>query len=225
MSPFLILLVLVSACAPAAVDDDGSGNAGNRTDVKSGRGGDAGDNGLADVGARDRTDAGSGCGVDNRDDGSAVMGGDNGPVVVEDGLAAEDDGSVAGDDGSAVDDDASAANQADAGPGNEPDADLIMTITGNIRADLMKDFNNGVPLVVSDKLSHIVPDKHVIDSSAQILANVINNLFGNLSPLLMALPSSLLLPSLPTSTTGNFGNISTTFIYYMLICIQDLIFS
>ncbi len=173
--------------------------------------------------AGNRTGAGSALGGDVGDDES---------VVVDDGLAAGDDGSAAGDDGSAADDDGSAvrigkkmdvddgsdaraSNQLD---GNKPDADLT---TGDIRADLIQDFNNGVPLVVSAESSRIVLDKHAMDSPARILADVINNLFGDLSPLLMALPSSPLLPFL--SALDNSGNIPTTFIYYMLICMQDLI--
>lgn len=94
---------------------------------------------------------------------------------------------------------------------------------GNIKVDLIKDFTNGVLVVVSAKLFRIVLDKHTIDSSARILANVINNLFKDLSPLLMALLFSLLLLFLPAPTTGNSCNISTTFTYYILIYIQDLI--
>ncbi len=100
-----------------------------------------------------------------------------------------------------------------------------MTTTGDIRTELIKDFNNGVPVVVLFVLSCIIPDNYVIDFSAQILADVIKNLFRDLSPLLMALPSSPLFPSLPALTTNNCGNIPTTFIYYMLICIQDLVLS
>lgn len=177
------------------------------------------------MGAEDRTDAESGHKRNTRDDGSAVVGKNNGPVVVDNRLAAEDNRSAAGDDGLAIDNNGSAANQANVGPGNELDTDLIMTTIGDIRVDLIKDFNNGIPLVLSDKLSRMIPDKNIIDSSARIFADVINNLFENMSPFLIVLPSSSLLLSLPASTTGNSGNISITFIYYMLICMQDLVFS
>lgn len=94
---------------------------------------------------------------------------------------------------------------------------------GDIRVDLIKIFNNGVLLVVLAKSSCIVSDKYAMDFPTQILANVINNLFRDLSSLLMALLSSFLFLSLPAP--GNSGYILITFIYYMLICIQDLIFS
>lgn len=38
--------------------------------------------------------------------------------------------------------------------------------TDDIRVDLINDFNNGVSVIVSAKLSCIVPDKHAMDSSA-----------------------------------------------------------
>lgn len=79
----------------------------------------------------------------------------------------------------------------DAGPGNGSDADLIINNTGqqdakdtgDIRVDLIKNFNNGVPIIFLAELSRIIPDKHVMDFSAQILADVINNPFGDLSHL------------------------------------------
>ncbi len=120
-----------------------------------------------------------------------------------------------------MDDRLDAARSSNQSDSNRPDANLIFTTTGDIRVDLIKDFNNGVPLVVSVESSRIVSDKHVIDFPARILANVINNPFGDLSALSMALTSSPLFPSLPAP--GNSGNILTTFIYYMLICIQDLV--
>ncbi len=113
--------------------------------------------------------------------------------------------------------DAEPDNEPEAESGNGPDADLIMITTGDIRVDLIKDFNNGVSVVVLAKLSCIVLVKHTMDSLGRILTNVINNSFGDLSPLLMALPSFLLLSLLPTPTTSNFSNIPTIFIYYMLI--------
>ncbi len=144
---------------------------------------------------------------------------DNRLVVDNDGLAIEIGKRTDIDDGS----DTQANNPADGGHGNRLDVDLIMIITGNIRTDLIKDFNNNISVVVFSNSSHIVSDKHAIDFSPQIFANVINNLFNNFSPLLIVLFSSLFLLSLPAPTTRNSGNISTTFIYYMLICIQDLI--
>ncbi len=110
--------------------------------------------------------------------------------------------------------DAQVSNQSD---GNGLDADLIMMTTGNIRTNQIKDFNNGVLVIVSPKLSCIVLDKYPIDSPAQILVNIINNTFGDLSPLSIALPSSLCLLFFPTLTTGNYSNIPTIFIYYILI--------
>ncbi len=99
-----------------------------------------------------------------------------------------------------------------------------MTI-GDIKTDLIKDFNNSVPVVVSAKLSYIILDKNTIDSSARILANIINNFFRNLSPFLMVLSSSSLLTFLPSLTTDNSDKILITFTYYMLICIWDFISS
>lgn len=114
--------------------------------------------------------------------------------------------------------DVQAGNQADTRLGNRPDTDLIMTTTDDIRADLIKNFNNNILILVSAKLSCIVLNKHSIDSSIRILANVINHLFENLTPLLLALSFSPFFLSLPALTTySNFGNISTTFIYYILI--------
>ncbi len=233
-------------------EDDGSVivGVGSRTYAKSGLGGDARDDGLAVVGAENRTGAESGPRGDAGDNGSAVISagnrtgagsalggdvGDDGLVVVDDELAVGDDGSAAGDDGLAADDDGSAVGidkrmdvndgsdtqaiyQLD---GNRLDADLILTTTGDIRADLIQDFNNGVSLVVLAKSSRIVPDKHAMDSPTRILTNVINNLFGDLFLLSMALVSSPFVPFLPTP--GNSGNILTTFINYMLICMQDFV--
>lgn len=149
-------------------------------------------------------------------------------AIKDDGLAIEDDESAAGidkrmdvDDGS----DARANNQSDARLDNRPDMGLIIIITGDIRANLINNFNNGVFVVALTELSRIIPDKYVIDSPVWIFVNVINNLFGDLSPLLMALSFPPLLLPLPAPTTGNSGNISTTFIYYMLIYIQDLVSS
>lgn len=79
--------------------------------------------------------------------------------------------------------DAWASDQVDVKPGNRPDMNLIMDNAGqrnakdtsDIRVDLINDFNNGVFLVVLAKLSYIIPDKHVIDSSARIFTDVINN--------------------------------------------------
>ncbi len=225
--------------------DDGSVVVGarSRTDAGSGFGGDARDGESAVMRAENKTGDGSGPRGDVGDDRSAVVSarnrtgagsalkgdvGDDRSLVVDDGLAAGDDGSPADDDGLAVridkridvDDElgARAGNQLDS---NRPDADLILTTMGDIRADLIKDFNNSVLPVVSVESSCIVLDKYVIDSPARILANVINNPFGDLSSLSMALPSSPLLPSLPAP--GNSDNIPTTFIYYMLICMQDLV--
>ncbi len=233
-------------------EDDESAVVGarSRTDAGSGLGRDARDNGSAVVGTGNRTGAGSGLGGDAGDDRSAIVSagnrtgagsalgedvGDDGSVVVDDRLAAGDDRLAVGDDGSAADDDrlavgigkkmdvddgsdARAGNQSD---GRRPDADLILTTTGDIRTDLIKDFNNSVPLIVLAESSRIVPDKYAMDSPARILADVINNTFGDLSPLLMDLPSSPLFPSL--LAPANSGNIPTTFIYYMLICMQDLV--
>lgn len=189
---------------------------GNRTDTRSGLRKDARDYGSAIVGAGNRMDARSTLGGDA---------GDNESVVVDDGLTARDDGLAARDNGLAVDNDGSVVNQGDAGPGNGPDADLIMTTTIDIRADLIQDFNNGVSIVILARLSCIVPNKHAMDSSARIFADVINNLFRDMSPFSMTLPSSLLLFSLPASTTSNSGNIPTTFIYYILICMENLVSS
>ncbi len=188
----------------------------NRTGAGSGPGGDVGADGSAVVSAGNKTGAGSAPGGDAGDDGS---------VVVDDGLAAGDDGSAVGDDGSAADDDGSAADN-DGSAANDDESAVgigkrMDTTTGDIRTDLIKDFNNGVPLVVSTELSCIVPDKHAMDSPARILAEVINNPFEDISPLSMALSFSPLPPPLPAS--GNSGNIPTTFIYYMLICMQDLV--
>lgn len=97
--------------------------------------------------------------------------------------------------------------------------------TSDMKANLIKDYNNGVLIVILTKLSHIIPDKHAIDSSARILANIINNCFRDLFPFSMALLFSPLLPSLAVPTTDNFGNTLITFTYYMLICMQDLVSS
>ena len=94
-----------------------------------------------------------------------------------------------------------------------------MTTIDNIRANLIKNFNNDILIVVSAELSYIVSNKHVMDSSDQIFADIINNLFGNLSFFSIFLPSSFFFSSLPASTTGNSGNIPTIFISYMFICI------
>ena len=40
-----------------------------------------------------------------------------------------------------------------------------MTTTGNIKADLIKNFNNGISIIILIELSCIVSDKHAIDSS------------------------------------------------------------
>lgn len=243
MSLFLILFAPITASALAIINGAGSGIGGdakaitiNGTDAGLGLGGDAGDNWLAIVGAEE--DVGD-KGVRNRTDARLAFGedvGDNRLVVVDNGLIAGNDGLTIGDDGLFVDNDELVAgiskkidvddgsdtwvgNQADARPGNELNADLIMIITGDIRANLIKDFNIGVLVVVLAELSHIVPNKHAIDSSAQIFANVINILFGNLSLLWITLPSSLLFAPLLAPTTSNSGNIPTIFIYYMLICI------
>lgn len=217
---------------------------GNKTDVGLGLRGDPGDDRLAVVGAESRIDTWLGLKRDVGDDRLAVMGAGNKMGaetafrgdVGDDRLVVVDDGLAIGDDRSAVDNDKLAAgigkridvdneseiqtsNQSDAGLGNRLDADLIMTTTGDIRADLIKNFNNGVPIVVLVKLSRIVPDKHAMDFPTWILANVINNPLRDLFPLLMALSSYLFLSSLPTSTTDNSGNIPTTFIYYIFIYI------
>lgn len=191
----------------------------NRTNAGLGLGGDAGDNGLAIVGAENRMDAGLALRENVRDDGLVVI--DNILAARDDGLAVDNDGSVA-KIGKRIDIDdrldARAGNQADTRPGNRPDTDLIMTTTDDIRADLIKNFNNSIPVFVSAELSCIVPDKHAMDSSVQILANVINNPFKNLTPLSLALPFSFLLLFLPAPLTcSNFGNIPITFIYYILI--------
>lgn len=96
-------------------------------DARSSRERNARDNRLAVVGTGNRTDAGSSCEGDTRDNGLAVISGNNGSVVVYDGLAAKDNGSTARDDRSAVDNNGLTANQTDAGPGNKPDADMILT--------------------------------------------------------------------------------------------------
>lgn len=141
-------------------------------------------------------------------------------------MAAKDDRLAAENDRLAVDVDGLATNQADVGPRNQLNTDLIMTTTSDIRVDPIKNFNNGALVVVSDKLSRIVTDKYAIDYSAWILVNIINNLFADLSPFSMALLSFPFLSSLLASTTGNFGNILTaTFIYYMLISMPDLVLS
>ncbi len=124
----------------------------NRTSAGSDPGGDVGDDGSAVVSARNRTGARSASGGDVRDDGLVVV--DDGLATGDDGLAADNDGLAADDDGSAADNDRSAV-----GIGKRMDM-----MTGNIRVDLIKDFNNGVPLVVSAKSSRIVPDKHAMDS-------------------------------------------------------------
>lgn len=174
----------------------------NRTNAGSGFKRDAKVNKLVVMGARNRTDAGSGL------EGNVE---DNGLTVVDDRLAAGDDrlgidsNRLAAEIGKRrdVDDrlDAKTRNQADAKPGNKLNADLIMNNArhwdtediGSIRADLIKNFNNGVLVVVLAKLYSIVSDKYVMNFSAQIFGNPINNPFGNLSLFSMALPSSFLL--------------------------------
>lgn len=184
-----------------------------------------------DKSAGNRTDAGSALGKDVRE---------NGLVIVDDRLAGRDNELAVGDYGFSVDNDKLAAkigkkmdvddksnsqagNQVDIRTSNRPNADLIMITIVDIKADLIKDFNNGVLVVVLTELSYIIPDKYAIYSSAWILDNIIHNLFGNLSPFLMALSFSPLLFPLFTLITSNFGNLSTIFIYYMLICIQDFV--
>lgn len=181
---------------------------------------------MAVLSTVNRTNAGSGLGGDVRDARLAIV--DNKSVAGDNRLAVGDNGSTTRiNKKTDVDNrlNAQAGNQADAGSGNRSDADLILNNagqqdvedTGYIRADLIKNFNNGVPIIVSAKLSRIVPDKYIMDFSAWILADVINNPFGDLSPFSMALPSFLSLLSLPTLTTGNLSNILTTFRYYKLI--------
>lgn len=207
------------------MDDDGSDSAGNRTDIGSGCRKDARDNGLAVIGARNRSDAGFNCKGDTRDNGLTVVGGDNGSIVIDNRIAIKDDGLTAGDNRLTVDNVGSITNQTDARLGNKLDADLIMMSISNIRVDLIKVFNNGVFLIILDKLFCIISDKHVRDFSSRIFADVINNLFEDMFPLFIALFCSSLFLFLPASTTSNFGNIPTTFIYYMLICMQNLVFS
>ena len=98
-----------------------------------------------------------------------------------------------------------------------------MMTTGNIKANLIKDFNNNIPIIVLAKIFCIILDKHTIDSSARILSNIINNLFGDLFLFLIALPSFLFLSFLLALTNGNSDNILTIFIYYILIYIQDFV--
>lgn len=143
----------------------------NRTGTRSGPRKDVGDDRSAVVSAKNRTGARSALREDVKEDRLVVM--DDKLATEEDGSAAGDNGSAADNDGSAikiskrmdVDDglDAQASNQLD---GNRQDADLILTTMGDIRADLIKDFNNIVLLVVSAKSSRIVPDKHAMDSPA-----------------------------------------------------------
>lgn len=191
----------------------------NRTNAGLGLGGDAGDNGLAIMGAGNRMDAGLALRENVRDDGLVVI--DNVLAARDDELAVDNDGSAA-KIGKRMDIndrlDVQAGNQADTRPGNRPDTDLMMTTTDDIRIDLIKDFNNSILVFVSAKLSCIVPDKHAMDSSVRILVNVIHNPFKNLTPLSLALPFSPLLLFLPAPTTcSNFGNIPITFIYFILI--------
>lgn len=205
--------------------------AGNKTDTGFGLGKNVEDNRSAVVNAEKKTDVGLALKGDVRDDGL---------VVVDDGFAIRDDKSIIRNDGLAVDNDRLVArigkktdidnesntrvgNQADAGPGNGPDADLIITTTGDIKVDLIKNFNNGVLVVVLAKLSCIILDKLVMDFSARIFTNIINNLFRDLFPFSKIISSFSLLPFLSTPTTGNFDNILTTFIYYMLIYMQDFV--
>lgn len=160
-------------------------SAGNRTGIRSDPERDVGDDGLAVIDAGNRIGAGSALGRDVRDDGLVVV--DDELAIRDDGLAARDDRSATDDDGLVakidkkmdVDDrlDTRASNQLN---GNRSDVDLIITITGDIKADLIKDLNNGVLVVVSAKLSRIVPDKHAMNSPIRILADIINNLFGDL---------------------------------------------
>lgn len=222
--PFSFLLV--SVFASSAVVDGARSNIGGDAEVVN-------DRWVA--GAGYRTDARSSLGEDTGDDElTAVV---DEPTTEDDESAIDDDGLAVGigkrmdvDDGS----NNRTGNQANAGPdigenvgvgsldsgsGNGLDADLIIDNAGqrdvedigDIRDDLIKDFNNSISVVVLAKLSYIVLNKHVIDSSARILANVINNLFENLSPFSIALPSSPRLSSLPylhTSLTFNSNNTS-----------------
>lgn len=163
-------------------------SAKNRTDVGSSLGGDTKDNRLAVVGVRNRTGTELDPGRDTKDDGLAVMNAENRTNtglalegdIRDDGLVGMNDRLAVRDDRLAIDNDKSAVgidkkmeiddrsdiwvgNQLD---GNIPNLDLILTIMGDIKANLIKDFNNSVPLVVSAKSSCIVLDKHAIDSHA-----------------------------------------------------------
>lgn len=78
------------------------------------------------------------------------------------------------------------SNTIDLGPSY--DTNLVMDIkdASNIRkASLIKDFNNGVPLVILIDLSYIISDKDDIKFFARNIANVIS--FEDLIPMMMAL--------------------------------------
>lgn len=211
--------------------------AGNRMGAGLGLKGDARDDRSTVGSTKNRTGIRLALGRDVRDDRSVVV--DDGLAAKKDGsatenneLAADDDKLATRDDGLAADNNRSAIeidkridvddgsdtranNQSDS---NRPDADWTI---GDIRADLIQDFNNGILLVFLAKLSRIIFNKHPMDSPIRILTNVINNPFRDMSPLSMALPYSPLLLSLPAP--GNSGNIPTTIIYSMLIYTQDLV--
>lgn len=146
------------------------------------------------------------------------------------------------DDGLGIEKDVR-ANSLNFGSGNRPDTDSIIDNAGqrdiedtsDIKANLSKNFNNDVFVVVMAKLSRIISDKHAIYFSTQSFVNIINNFFKDLFSFLITLSSFPFFLSLlhlhaffifnsnDTSgsyaalTTGNSGNIFMTFTHYMFI--------